>query len=393
MPADGRRTCFVIMPFGKRKIDRDEAKIEVDFDKVYREVFREPIESMNFEVVRSDGIKQSGNILRQMYIHIASDDLAIVDITMENANVFYELGVRHALKPATTILTMSRGTPIPFDFRPLRIIEYPGPSGQLAESREKIKEFIKTGLTSNEPDSPIFDILRESRRDREWERIVDHREFLYRLSAHPTRQISIITGDLLEWYGIDVWVNSENTNMQMARFYDRSFSATIRYEGAQKDEYNRIDDDTIANDLAAKLGQREWVMPGTVYVTSAGALTDSRGVKKIFHAASVQGVPMHGYQVIQGVERCVTNALQQMDHRNYRDDGLRTIVFPMMGTGEGGGDVQVIAPKLIQAAISYLAANPNSNVTKVYFSAWTKRNLEACLAALTSLPGVEPVVS
>jgi O-acetyl-ADP-ribose deacetylase (regulator of RNase III) len=179
--------------------------------------------------------------------------------------------------------------------------------------------------------------------------------------------------------------------MQMARFYDRSLSATIRYEGARKDEHNRIDDDTIANELAMKLGTREWVVPGTVYVTGAGALTDSLGVKKIFHAATVQGVPGHGYQVIQGVERCVTYALQKMDQKNYRDDGLRTIVFPIMGTGEGGGDLQEIAPKLIRAAISYFTTNPNSNVTKVYFSAWSQRQLEVCQAALTPSAGVEPI--
>ncbi|MGH3825351.1 MAG: NUDIX domain-containing protein [Pseudonocardiaceae bacterium] len=129
-------------------------------------------------------------------------------------------------------------------------------------------------------------------------------EHCYRIRKRPQRQIHVITGDIREWPGIDVWVNSENTNMQMARFYDRSLSAMIRYEGAEKDDNGEAIDDTIARELAAAVGGRESVTPGTVYVTGAGALAATRGVKKIFHAATTQGVPGSGYQVMRDVEKC-----------------------------------------------------------------------------------------
>jgi len=74
-------------------------------------------------------------------------------------------------------------------------------------------------------------------------------------------------------------------------------------------------------------------------------------------------------------------------------DDLRSIVFPMMGTGAGGGNVNVIAPRLIQAALIYLVANPESRVETVYFSAWNHRDLEACTAALKNLTDVEPIGS
>lgn len=141
----------------------------------------------------------------------------------------------------------------------------------------------------------------------------------------------------------------------------------------------------------AALGGRESVTPGTVYVTSPGALAATRGVKKIFHAATTQGVPGSGYQVIRDVEKCVTTSLRRMDHERYRDE-LRSIVFPMMGTGEGGGAVNVVAGRLIRAAVSYFMSNPASNVTTVFFSAWNRRDLDACLAALDGLDDVEPML-
>jgi O-acetyl-ADP-ribose deacetylase (regulator of RNase III) len=168
-------------------------------------------------------------------------------------------------------------------------------------------------------------------------------------------------------------------------------SAIIRYEGAEKDENGEVVEDTIAVELKALLRNRESVTPGAVYVTGAGALGRTRGVKKIFHAASVYGVPGSGFQVIQEVERCVTTALHRMDHEQYKDCGLRTIVFPMLGSGVAGGQVGVIAPRLLQAAISYFRSCPESAVSTVYFSAWNHHDLEACLAALGASKEVENV--
>lgn len=389
MVRDGQRKCFVIMPFGEKM---DTYGTLINFDDVYQELFVEPVKSLGFEVIRCDEIAKAGSIHQDMFTHIAMDDLALVDITTANPNVFYELGVRHALKPSITVLTKHRGAKVPFNIQGQRVIEYPSETGSWAASRAEIRNFIANGLRENEIDSPIFTVLQDARKDWKRERIDSLKEHPYRIRKHPQRRIHVITGDIREWQGIDVWVNSENTNMQMARFYDRSLSAMIRYEGAEKDDNGEVIDDTIARELAAALGGRESVTPGTVYVTSAGALAATRGVKKMFHAATTQGVPGSGYQVMRDVERCVTTSLRRMDHECYRDDQLRSIVFPMMGTGEGGGDVNVVAGRLIRTAVSYFLSNPASNVTTVFFSAWNRRDLDACLAALDGLNDVEPIL-
>ena len=51
-----------------------------------------------------DKIEESGSIHMEMFDHIARDDIAVVDITTLNPNVFYELGVRHAQRPNTTLI-------------------------------------------------------------------------------------------------------------------------------------------------------------------------------------------------------------------------------------------------------------------------------------------------
>ena len=388
MTADKVKTAFIIMPFGKKK---DTEGNEIDFDLVYTDVIQEPVEAAGFQPLRCDQIMQAGSIHQDMFTHIATDDLAIVDITLFNPNVFYELGVRHALKASVTILIKKRGTVVPFNIQGERVIEYPSENGSYRDSRRAIQTFIEAGVTSTSPDSPIFNLLKDVRKDWKVERISQLKEFPFRLVTQAKKRICVITGDIRERRNIDVWVNSENTNMQMARFYDRSLSAIIRYEGAEKDDNEQVVADTIANELAGALGGRLSVTPGTIYVTSSGALAQTRAVKKIFHAATVSGVPGSGYQAMQDVEKCVTNALRRCDLPQYRDDNLRSIVFPMMGTGAGGAKVEMIAQPLIQSAISYLLTNPDSRVETVYFSAWNFRDLEACLAALNGSTEVEPV--
>ncbi len=278
MSKDKARTAFIIMPYGKRK---DADGNEIDFDLVYKDIIQEPIEKTGFTPLRCDEIMQAGSIHQDMFRHIATDDLAIVDITMLNPNVFYELGVRHALKPAVTILIKNRGTAIPFNIQGERVIQYPAENGSTRDARQTIQNFIEAGLMSNTPDSPIFNLLQDARKDPKTERIDQPNEYAYRLKPQPSKRICVITGDIRERRGIDVWVNSENTNMQMSRFYDKSLSAVIRYEGAEKDENGEVVADTIANELAGLLRGRQSVTPGTIYVTSSGALAQTRGVKKI----------------------------------------------------------------------------------------------------------------
>jgi hypothetical protein len=63
--------------------------------------------------------------------------------------------------------------------------------------------------------------------------LLETETFNYELKKNKKRKISIITGDIGKVKVADVWVNSENTNMEMSRYYEKSVSAVIRYMGAE----------------------------------------------------------------------------------------------------------------------------------------------------------------
>ncbi len=384
MKKETQATCFVIMPFGKKENIKGEI---IDFNEIYKEIIQEPIRAAGLKPLRCDEIEKAGSIHRDMFAHIAQDEVAIVDLTNLNANVFYELGVRHALKNNVTVLIQAIGSNIPFNIQGLRIIQYPGPGGDFSETRALITRFIMNGLNNQETDSPISEVLEDLKIDDKSKAINEIETYSYRLNANKEKKIAVITGNIIAHpEKIDIWVNSENTNMQMARYYDRSFSAVVRYNGAKKDDNEEIIEDSIAIQLAEAKGNRETVNPFTVLVTDGGALEQSHGVKKIFHIAATIGVPGVGWAAIRPAYTSVSKCLRIAD---IRKEDLKSIIFPMLGTGIGGLDVYEVAPQLIKTAISHLIANPDSRIETIYFTAWNGRDLEACIDALDDMDEVE----
>ncbi len=318
-----------------------------------------------------------------MFEHIHSGDVAIVDVTTLNANVFYELGVRHSLRPAVTVMIRKKGTKLPFNIQGVRVIEYDLVLPAADEARRKIEEFVKNGLKDGGRDSPVLDALPEVQVTKHPRRLEKLEVHLYGLKNDPRKRIAIVSGDIRNTKGVgDVWVNNENTNMQMARFYDGTISAIIRYLGLRRDRTGHIEEDTIANELRDALGRHDRVDPEPSRATSAGSLSKTHGVKRIFHAASHQRLLASGYQPIADVSACVTAALERADSEEYRQEDLRSILFPLMGTNQGRNNLDRNARLMLRAAVTYLVNNPETTIEKVCFLAYTDRDLEACLRVL-----------
>ncbi len=370
------------MPYGKKS---GADGVETDFDDVYDTMIRPALVGAGLHAKRCDEIESAGSIHEDMFTLLATADVAVVDITHLNSNVFYELGARHALKPCVTVLIRARGSATPFNIQDLRIIEYPHESGRSADTSAQIQRFIENGLASGAVDSPIVPVLERVRQAHDDTRRLDTlQRFAYALPSRPGVTVEIRTGDMRMWRGVDVWVNSENTNMQMARFYDRNLSASIRYLGARKTEDGEISEDTVAIELSSKMKGRESVAPGTVFDTTSGALFETHDVKRIFHAALVQGVPGEGYRTsAEMVDVCVERCLRRLDSEAGRSAGWKSIVFPMMGSGAGGGDVQTVARSLVDAIVRYLTSCRDSHVETVVLMAWNARDLAACQRALS----------
>jgi len=214
---------------------------------------------------------------------------------------------------------------------------------------------------------------------------------LYDLKSDPSRKIGLQIGGIEQAKGIDIWVNSENTNMQMARYYDRSVSGTIRYLGAERDKVTgEVTRDIIGEALQEKLGNKRSVDPGTVLHTVSGKLAGTHKVKLIFHVASVQGAVGVGYQPIGNIEKCVWNVLGHADAPDLSAENPHSILIPLMGTGTAAAHLEETAQNLIDTAVSYFMQNSQSRIKEVYFLAWSEVERDTCRKILERSDYVVP---
>jgi hypothetical protein len=135
----------------------------LDLDKTYR-IIRSAVESAGLECIRADDIVHSGVIDKPMYEQLLTADVAIADLSTSNENAIYELGVRHALKPHTTIVLAEKGFKFPFDLTHvvIRAYEHLGTGIDFEEAERLKRELtraIETILPAREVDSPVYTFL------------------------------------------------------------------------------------------------------------------------------------------------------------------------------------------------------------------------------------------
>ncbi len=152
--------CFVIMPYGK---NQDANGIEIDYDDVYHFIIKEVVEDrlrdLALGCLRCDDIQSPGWVHRDMLTHIAQADVAIVDLSTLNANVFYELGVRHTLRRGVTVLIQKKGTPRIFNLSGFRVIDYDIDLGSANRAKEAMAQAIRNGLKRQENDSLVYEVF------------------------------------------------------------------------------------------------------------------------------------------------------------------------------------------------------------------------------------------
>ena len=152
------KLCFVIMPIGSGDA------YDVYLNR-YTNIIKPAVEGYEqagarvFDAVRADFITKTGSINKSVIQHIYNADLVIADLTDLNPNVFYELGVRHALRNGTILVALD-GTKLPFDVGDLRSVFYKDRVGAEKDAVPEIQRLIR-GLTEAESpdDSPVFAVL------------------------------------------------------------------------------------------------------------------------------------------------------------------------------------------------------------------------------------------
>ncbi|HEY7554922.1 MAG TPA: TRAFs-binding domain-containing protein [Candidatus Binatia bacterium] len=120
---DARGTCFVVMGFGK-KTDFETGRT-LDLDKSYKNMIKPAVQAAGLECIRADEIVHSGLIDVPMYEQLLKADVVVADLSTSNKNAFYELGVRHALRPYTTVVIAEDGIKtFPFDVNHVAVRQY-----------------------------------------------------------------------------------------------------------------------------------------------------------------------------------------------------------------------------------------------------------------------------
>jgi hypothetical protein len=150
------------MPFGKKSTSSGSI---IDFDAVYEKLIAPAIKSAELEPLRADKETAGGIIHKPMYESLILCKYAVADLTTANANVFYQLGLRHAVRRKSTVLLFAKDSgQIPFDVGPLRTLPYSlgkdGNPADVANDRQALENRLRAAR-DEVVDSPIFQLVEE----------------------------------------------------------------------------------------------------------------------------------------------------------------------------------------------------------------------------------------
>ncbi|MBB4804179.1 tetratricopeptide (TPR) repeat protein [Flavobacterium nitrogenifigens] len=158
-----KKLCFVIMGYGK-KTDPTLGKT-FDLDITYNNIIKPAVIKAGYDCVRGDEILEAGIIDKSMYALLIHADLVIADITTFNPNAIYELGIRHAAKPFSTIIMKEKDGNIPFDINHNKIFTYSHMGEDIGFSETErcvtsLSSLISSIGGTEEVDSPLFHHIR-----------------------------------------------------------------------------------------------------------------------------------------------------------------------------------------------------------------------------------------
>lgn len=159
--------AFISMPFGSKPDPAPGADgKEIHFDRIYQELLGEALRMAGFSVFRADDEQRAGDIRADMFQELLMADLVLVDITLDNPNVWYELGVRDALRDRGAVLVHGPRVGKPFNIYSQRKLQYHVQDGApdpafLHADRQNLCEMIRQThhAASARKVSPVYSLL------------------------------------------------------------------------------------------------------------------------------------------------------------------------------------------------------------------------------------------
>jgi hypothetical protein len=141
--------AFIVRPFGHKN--------GTDFDRVEKELIQPALKKAGFAGGTTVQFIQQGNIRSDMFEQLLIADMVVADISIHNANVFYELGIRHAFRDRSTFLIRSKGDEVPFDLKTDRYLAYEADNP--GDRVEALAAALRATWDSQEQDSPVYQLL------------------------------------------------------------------------------------------------------------------------------------------------------------------------------------------------------------------------------------------
>jgi hypothetical protein len=237
--------AFIIRPFS--------VKQGIDFDRVERELIDPALRQLGVEGRTTIEILQAGNIRLDMFRRLLSADLVVADVSVHNANVFYELGVRHALRNKRTFLLRCEEDNYPFDLQTDRYFVYrkdhPG------SSLSQLTAALASTLSSEDVDSPVFRSLPRLQQQDSSNLLAIPREFIEAVEqAEAARQrgdLKLLATEIrgLEW-ARDGWRISGR-----AQFAIKDFAgARSTWEAVREFDPEDLEANTLLGTIYQRLG-------------------------------------------------------------------------------------------------------------------------------------------
>ena len=184
--------AFVAMPFG---VKRDSQGVEIGFNRVYTELIKPALEAAGLDVFRADEEGRAGDIRTDMFQELLIADLVVADLTLDNPNVWYELGVRHALRARGVVLICGGHVTTAFDLYTDRKLRYSIKDGVLdpatiEQDKQNLTDMVKATMESwhGRKISPVYHLM-PNLQEPDWKslRIGDVQEFWQQHDAWERR--------------------------------------------------------------------------------------------------------------------------------------------------------------------------------------------------------------
>lgn len=176
---------FVVMPFAVKPTgSTGPLPAEIDFDALWAKVYDPVLRALGYKPVRAD-CDVGALIITEMIQRLTLADLVVADVTLPNANVYYEIGVRHAASKRGCVLTAVEGTKPLFDMAQMRRLTYPLADGAVSDGAAAAAQEVLKGELGELADglSPVFAAIPGFPDDRDPHRLSAFEDFVKELSA------------------------------------------------------------------------------------------------------------------------------------------------------------------------------------------------------------------